>query len=58
MNDLLLPFLFYTICKLSKDLYGCGWKDALDAKSQSWSSSTMQRLLKKAQDRVWESVII
>ena len=47
MNDLLLPFLFYTIRKILKDLCGSGWKDPLDAKSQSRSSLTMQRLLKK-----------
>ena len=35
-----------------------GWKGALDAKSLSRSSSIMQRLLEKAQDRVWESAII
>ena len=50
MNDLLLPFYFILLVKNKMIFMVARWKDTLDAKSRS--SSTMQRLSEKAQDRI------
>ena len=63
LTILMLIWIFFFFLLILRppglEILGPSWKDSVDAKTLDFrSSSTMLRLSKKGQDKIWESAIV